>query len=240
MTLQTRVTTTIAILFVAVALSSCTGMMACSLRGTCGTTGSVVPDAGTTKSITDEGEDYSIDVQYPVTADAAVNEKLSGLVDAEMRSFRSQAANGSPSTAWKNTLVIRFEVPDAPDGLFSIVFHSYIYTGGAHGMTHVITRNYETPGGRQLTLDDLFRPKSDYLPVLSDIAVSELRSKLGESADTDWIKRGTAPDHANFERFTLTRDAVVFHFEAYTVAPYAAGIQTVTVQRTDIAGLLRS
>jgi len=240
MTFRIRVTASLAILLLAAALCSCTGMMACSLRGTCGTTGSVVPDAGTTKLITDEGEAFSIDVQYPVTADPTVNERLNGLVNAEIQSFRSQASNGSPSTAWKNTLVIRFEVPDAPEGVFSIVFHSYIYTGGAHGMTHVITRNYETPGGRHLTLDDLFRPASDYLPVLSDIAVSELRAKLGEFADTDWIKRGAAPDRANFERFTLTRDAVVFHFEAYTVAPYAAGIQTVEIPKAEIAGLLRS
>lgn len=240
MTFRLRATTSITILLLSAVLWSCTGMMACSLRGTCGTTGAVVPDAGTTKSITDEGEGFSIDVQYPVTADPEVNAKLGDLVDAEIRSFRSQASNGSPSTAWKNTLVIRFEVPDAPEGVFSIVFHSYIYTGGAHGMTHVITRNYETPGGRHLTLEDLFRPASDYLPVLSDIAVSELRAKLGESADTDWIKRGTAPERANFERFTLTRDAVVFHFEAYTVAPYSAGIQTVEIPRAEIAGLLRT
>jgi hypothetical protein len=216
-------------------------MMACSLRGTCGgLPAGQVPDAGTTKTITEETDVYSLDVQYPVSAYPVVNERIQALIEAEIRSFQSHTGDVPPSPNRKNTLIIRYEIPESPDRVFPVVFHSYIFTGGAHGMTHVITRNYETPGGRVLTLDDLFRPKSDYLPVLSNIAVSELRAKLGASADPDWIGRGAAPSPENFQHFSLTLDAVVFHFEQYAVAPYSAGIQTVEVPRSEIASLLRS
>jgi len=42
----------------------------------------------------------------------------------------------------------------------------------------------------------------------------------------------------NYQNWVLTPDALVFTFEQYQVAPYAAGPQTVTIPLSDVQDIL--
>lgn len=222
------------------ASASCTGMMACSIRGTCGLPDGEFGTTGRTETILEKTAGRSIDVEFPVSGLPQIDTRLRALIDAEIESFRSRPQGNASPDRPNDMLIIRFDVPDAPADVYSVVFHSYIYTGGAHGMTHVITRNYDIKTGQILTLDDLFRPRAEYLPLLSEIAVEDLIARLGSQSDPGWVRRGAGPSKENYARFTITRDALIFHFEPYAVAPYAAGVQTVSVPKTQIAPYLRS
>lgn len=39
----------------------------------------------------------------------------------------------------------------------------------------------------------------------------------------------TRPVEGNLEKFLLTEDSIVFHFQPYEVAPYSAGIVEVSI-----------
>jgi len=62
--------------------------------------------------------------------------------------------------------------------------------------------------------------------------------QVGDMSDADWIARGTAPVPENYENWVLTPDALVFTFEPYQVAAYAAGPQIVTIPLADLADIL--
>jgi hypothetical protein len=71
--------------------------------------------------------------------------------------------------------------------------------------------------------------------VISPLAQEKLRIQLADIADAAWIEQGTGRDSANFSRFVLVGDRVMFYFDPYQVGPYALGPQTVTIALADLA-----
>ena len=71
------------------------------------------------------------------------------------------------------------------------------------------------------------------------ISRTELRDILGDMLNEEMLENGTSKDLANFSRFMLApRDLVIF-FEPYAVAPYAAGVQVVSIPLTRLGALLK-
>ena len=96
-------------------------------------------------------------------------------------------------------------------------------------MTRIITRNFLLGAQREIKLEDVFLERSGYLAEISRTAVKILEKKLGFYAKEAWIKEGAGPKEENFARFNLLPGAIIFYFEQYTVAPYAAGVQEVKI-----------
>jgi hypothetical protein len=78
-----------------------------------------------------------------------------------------------------------------------------------------------------LTLEDLFLADSGYLKTIADFCIAELR-KL-DLGDDDWIRRGAGPEAKNYACWNITPEGLEFMFDAYQVAPYAAGRQEIDI-----------
>ena len=81
--------------------------------------------------------------------------------------------------------------------------------------------NYDTRTGRVLPLSALFRPGSNYLARLSQLAIASLEQD--EFAERSAIRHVAGAVESNFKVFTLTDTTLILHFPTYQVAAGAAG-----------------
>lgn len=134
---------------------------------------------------------------------------------------------------------IGYDVALATNDFVSLTLSDYTFMGGAHGGTSYTTVNYDLKNNRELNLEDIFNPNSNYLKILSNYAVTDLKSRLSEMSDDEWITKGAAPEAENYKNWNLTNKGLMLTFEQYQVAAYAAGPQTVMVPYDNLKAVLR-
>lgn len=199
---------------------------------------------------------YSIHFKYPQIKGMTnkkiqdeVNGKLKALADAAVKDFRNEMQDaGEPdkelgAEMMENFLESDFSTRQASPFLFSVEFllTSY-YAGAAHPGHETRTVNFNLKTGNIIKLPDIFKPGSDYLKVLSDYCVKELKQVILEQGigepDENWIKEGTSPKPENFTAFILTQDGIAVTFDEYQVAPYVMGGQEVEVPYDELKDVL--
>jgi hypothetical protein len=108
---------------------------------------------------------------------------------------------------------------------FKFVISTYI-DGAAHPGTHSRTLTYDLYTGQQVQLEQLFKPGSPYLLLISEYCQAELsRRPIG----FDQFATGADPTEANYGLWNITADGLLITFDEYQVAAYAAGPQEVVV-----------
>ncbi|MFN8434661.1 MAG: DUF3298 domain-containing protein [Anaerolineales bacterium] len=179
---------------------------------------------------------YTIKAQVPYlqgSDDARVqnfNTYLKQIVQNEIDGFKTNtlAYASTPPMVNGSSLEIQYSVLGQRGDIWSIQFLVYFYAdGAAHPGHYSISVNYDFANSREVTLDELFLPGSDYLMTLADISKAELATRdIGfESFST-----GADPLPENYTRWNLSNEGfLVITFDEYQVAPYAAGPQTVTI-----------
>lgn len=127
------------------------------------------------------------------------------------------------------------------DTLISIGLDEEYYTGGAHGGNGRYFINVDPRTGREYKLTDFFKPASE--PQLHK-AGEEVFRKQRQLADTASLQLNYFEFTDNTFRlnnnFGWTPEGVVFYFNNYEVAPYAAGPTEVFIPMEKIKGWLRN
>ncbi len=119
-----------------------------------------------------------------------------------------------------------FEIVYSERDFISILFYSYEYLGGAHGITPLYSYNYDFYLRKIITLDDLFY--GNYLKEISRICIDELKNM--NISDDDWISEGASPKPENYSVYNFLEDGVVITFSQYQVGPYAIGTPQVYIE----------
>lgn len=193
-----------------------------------------------TQETKDDGQGaYGYHVWAPllVGPEEAVTEPLNRAVDGfvtyaldEFRQWLVPDVDEPGSTIW-----MTHTVTYATDELISVLFYVDGYVmGAAHPFHYSHSLNYDTAATRMLALEDLFRPSSDYLVVLSRYSLDDLKRR----GVLEWDD-GALPLPENFQRWNLTAQGLLISFDEYMVAPYAAGPQSVVIPYEvlrDVAG----
>ncbi len=201
---------------------------------------------------------YEIDVVYPQLTGAGpaniekFNQLVRTLVNGKVVDFKKEmvpesgeeAATDSESTTG-NDFNIGYNIAMAKDDLISLNFSvgSY-YSGAAHPNSYSESFNFDLKTGKTIRLADLFNPGSKYLQAISTYAIQDLKKQSkaqGDNSmlDDDWIQRGAGPDAKNYQSWTITKTGLGITFDAYQVAPYAAGPQQVTVPYSTLRDITR-
>ncbi|MGI8786435.1 MAG: DUF3298 domain-containing protein [Pyrinomonadaceae bacterium] len=128
-----------------------------------------------------------------------------------------------------NYMDIGFDIAYATNDFASVQFSDSVFTGGAHPNYFTFTLNYDLKNNRELSLADLFKPKSDYLKVISEYCIARLKAQTEEMTDDEWLKNGAGADAKNFKSWNITEKGLMINFDPYQVAAYAAGPQTVII-----------
>jgi hypothetical protein len=113
------------------------------------------------------------------------------------------------------------------------------FTGGAHPNSLLIYTTVDLRSGRTLALTDIVdEGEEETLTMLAESLFRKIRM-LGREVDLEeagyWFADGKFQLNQNF---AFRRDGLVFYFNAYETAPYAAGPTELLIPYDSLQGLL--
>lgn len=196
--------------------------------------------------ISEEGQapNYKITAQIPYldpateTLSQTFNDNLKNIVEGEIAAFKGSMAE-MPATpiAAGSSLDIQYQLIGQKGNIWSIQFNIMGYAdGAAHPYHYSIPVNYDLKASKDVTLDDVFLPNSNYLQVISEYCKTQLSTRdIGFEGD---FQQGVNPTPENYRNWNVSGDGLVITFDEYQVAPYAAGPQTVTIPFADLASVI--
>lgn len=193
-----------------------------------------------------------INLEYPALSlpgnrevEGRVNAALLEAAEGYVRVFREGLEDpvvAPPGAA--STLDGTFETTlfDAGTASFRFTISQYL-AGAAHPGATIPAFSFDLATGNQLSLGDLFRPGSDYLPVLSAycrgvVEAVWLADGPLDPLSNEWIEEGTRPVAANYASWNIGRAGLLITFQEYQVGPYAMGPVRCEVPTATIADLL--
>jgi len=198
---------------------------------------------------------YTVDAEYPqIEGDTRFdnfNREARNLITKDVAAFRTSetseetdAGSETPAETLDSTLEIGYEIRYATDDLISVEFTEGSYErGAAHGNSNTTVVTYDVKNGKKLALADLFNPKSNFLSVISEYCLKDLRerSKKDKDAmfDEEMMKSGASARADNYRAWAITRRGLWITFDPYAVAPYAAGPQHVLVPYSALKDILK-
>ena len=195
---------------------------------------------------------YEISAEYPELSgvSAAIAAKFNQLsktaATASVADFRKNMLAQtkedlkSMASGMSNSLDSSYTVEWANDSVLSIQFLISEFTGGAHPNYYTSTLNFDLKSGKEIKLADLFQPNSGYLKAISDYSIADLKPRIGEMSDDEWIATGAGADAENYKSWNLTKKGLMITFDPYQVAAYAAGMQTVIIPYSKLKGTMRT
>lgn len=139
-------------------------------------------------------------------------------------------------------LTTDYTVKMATPDLLSLVQNTYSYTGGAHDVSDIKTVNYDLKTGKELSLEDLFMPGSDYksrLNMLIDIQ-EKGDKRIYEKVSGKTLAEKKPANITGKEKFYLTKDAsLVIVYNKGEIAPVTEGTQVYSISVNDYADIMR-
>ena len=153
------------------------------------------------------------------------NKKLSDKINKgfkeEALAFRSQVELEAKKAYEELTkapyeVITTYQIHSLKDYL-SLTITYYQYTGGAHGISQVISHNYDLASGNRLELKDIFKKDYNYQEVINKV-IKEAITKKPEDFFPDAFQ-GISQNQS----FYIGREGIIIYFQNYEIAPYAAG-----------------
>ncbi|HEY0349020.1 MAG TPA: DUF3298 domain-containing protein [Pyrinomonadaceae bacterium] len=97
------------------------------------------------------------------------------------------------SEAGKNALERNYNVLIANDDLISVELTEYEYSGGAHPNDDFNSLTYDLSANKELGLDDLFKPGSDYKTAIARYVVADIEKRAVAIEESDAKSEGRKP-----------------------------------------------
>jgi hypothetical protein len=186
---------------------------------------------------------YKITAQIPFLEGStdprvqAFNVELKSIAQKEMDAFKSNLADlaATPSST-DSSLDVRYELVSQKGNFWSLKYEIFGYTkGAAHPYHYTITVNHDLENGRDVTLDAVFLPDSNYLQIISDYCKAELKTR---DISFEGFEQGADPTPGNYHNWNLSEEGLVITFDEYQVAAYAAGAQAVVIPFGELGQLI--
>lgn len=160
------------------------------------------------------------------------NRAVDGFLSYALDDFRQIAADLTAEPG--SSIWITHTLTAATEDLVSVLFFVDGYVmGAAHPFHYSYTVNYDLVGARMLGLSDLFLPNTDYLQLLSQYSLEDLKRR----EILVW-EEGALPVPENYQSWNVTPEGLRIGFDEYAVAPYAAGPQAVIVPYAVLADII--
>lgn len=184
----------------------------------------------------DESEDSStiIEITYPKLfgmKDKTLENKINSFLEEEffksLEWFEEFVAmlDSFPTIDYEYGMYFSFEtgfdIKLLNDSFLSLLLNHYEFTGGAHGNFHSMGYTFDLSNGEILRLENIIDANS--LQKITDLC----EQKILELANTETLTdAGLLEDklELNLEQdFFLLKDALVFQFDPYEIAPFSMG-----------------
>ncbi len=195
----------------------------------------------TQKEVSDTGT-LELNLQYPeITGlkDPKVQEGLNArfkelAMAAKAGGLENEKTMGEDAATRhiKLSTFFNYRVKYNQKGLLSVVFDSYEYSGGAHGMTVRSSYLFDLETGKEYQLKDLFKDNTDYVAKLSEEIKKQLADKK-EMLLTPFEAIGEDQD------FYIGSSGLTVYFQLYEYFPYAYGIPEFKIDFSALEDVLK-
>ena len=181
-----------------------------------------------------ETPNYTIDMSFPVAYpdQDAVGQALTSQRDEFIALVEEPPVRDVPKALDIKSQTFRSGSPDA--GTQSVAFEEYVNFGGAHPVTNYDALNYDLGKKAPITFETLFKQGSDPVAVLDPLVKDELAKALPGAPPIEDNPVGADM----YKNFALTDDAVLFFLSQGQWVLSAAGPQTISIPRTELASIL--
>ncbi|GGD76561.1 stalk domain-containing protein [Paenibacillus nasutitermitis] len=193
----------------------------------------------TTKKINTDTKMYTAAIEYPVVQglqsaqyQGELNHRIAETARADLETVQQQAERDASAAEAAGDdfipydITVKYEVQSdgstRDNGYLSIKVLTYVFTGGAHGITRADTYNiHNAPKPSLITLKDLFG--ANYKTVINK-KVKEVIAANPEDYFQDTFK-GISDD----QTFYLQGNHAVILFQNYEIAPYSSGLPEIQI-----------
>ena len=141
------------------------------------------------------------------------------LCDSAVRDAKDAIANGFPVREYE--AIMSYTVTANENCVLSLFTDTYEYAGGAHGSTVRAAQSWFFPGGRRISLCNLFPTNTHYRAALL-ARINAIIAKNPEWYFEDY-KKLTA-EFFNPASFYIMPTGFGIFYQQYDIAPYATGI----------------
>ncbi|MDN9011542.1 PdaC/SigV domain-containing protein [Brevibacillus laterosporus] len=166
----------------------------------------------------------NVSIQYPqlkwLSSNVEIQRKINDQLEKvalETFEMGSQASMEIREGENPYDYLLNYEITYNQNGLISVVFDQYTYTGGAHGMVDRVAYTIDIKTGNILSLQDLLKENSAYKAEISQQIKKQFQQKYGYLL----TPFETISDE---QAFYVKGDSVIIYFGLYEYTPYAAGI----------------
>lgn len=202
----------------------------------------------------------TVDIQYPVFSASSLAEILDKMIVNKLRMRTGDTSDSGDVHAIADNFIAGYQrfLQEMPDysmswdlqqsisvirdtlDILSFIHESYIYTGGAHGISGTLFYNVSKTSGHLLTITDIIRPGEE--------------AKLTAVAEQLFRRERNIPDHQSLtqagywfdndifylpENFSIRNDGLFFLYNPYEIASYADGQVELFVPYSQIVSLLK-
>ncbi|SCW67737.1 Protein of unknown function [Paenibacillus tianmuensis] len=186
------------------------------------------------KAVQEKTDQYSADLSIPVIEglkDKKYQDQLNDILERhamkDLELMKKQAANDAADAKKDGyefnpyEVIVKYEVKaegGATDGgMFSITVETYVYTGGAHGISRTDTYNVlNQDAAKRIELKDLFG--ADYKQTID----KHIKDEIAKHPD-DYFKDGFE-GIVDTQSFYIHQGSAVIVFAPYEIAPYSTGM----------------
>lgn len=114
---------------------------------------------------------------------------------------------------------------------------TYIYIGGAHGMPLTVYYTFDRETGHHYTTEEIFpaNVQSKLTQIVNrNLATTEVYKEGGLFDKSEFGGSYPLPENG----MALTEKGIIFQYQAYEIAPYAAGMPSVTVPYAEVYAIM--
>lgn len=145
--------------------------------------------------------------------------------------YREDRSDAMKRAWYEYHYTITTETQEPCDGIINYLITIDYYEGGAHGITQLLTMNFDAGTGELVTLADIFG--ADYEGPLCAKLLEALQDKTGCKDLEALHERGYLYSMDMFvpENYIVGDDEVTFVYNPYEIAPYSEGRIELKVKR---------
>lgn len=193
-------------------------------------------------------ERYTEDIYYPVLGDSsfpiakAVNDKISESMSDVRESLKNVIIETqeyyTEDMATGNYSYNSVYQYNMCGDLVSVKTSNYVYSGGAHGMSYLVTYTGNIGGKDTFVLSDLFKEEQDGIASVKNI----IKEKINEQKDMYFEEAVTTIDSMDLSNSFYIDETgnLVIYFNPYEIAPYAAGIIEFSISPDELEDVLKT
>ncbi len=188
-----------------------------------------------TKAIKNNNQYIEVDIKIPVIeglSDKSIQNMMNlsfkkdaldfkNIIEKEaMEGFEYAKKQNYPFNIYQ--AYIEYKVTNNKDNILSIPVTYYSYTGGAHGMTNIVSRSINLVTGKDIAFKDMFKEGVNYKDIIKQEVIKQIKLQP-EIYFEDAIK--TVEESNEAFPFYIEDGNILVYYPLYSIAPYVSGIR---------------